>query len=79
MVRVVRLAEGTLAVDRRGAGRGAWLCSGSLACLDDAVRRKAFERAFRAPIDAGAAKRLRDELGVPWGAPQTMCEDVGLD
>jgi uncharacterized protein len=69
MVRVVRRADATLAVDRRGAGRGAWLCSGSLECLDHAVRRKAFERAFRAPIEAAAGLRLREELGAAWEVP----------
>jgi predicted RNA-binding protein YlxR (DUF448 family) len=69
MVRVVRRADGTLAVDRRGPGRGAWLCSGSLGCLDVAVRRHGFDRAFRAPIGRNAAQHLRDELGTLWRGP----------
>lgn len=40
------------AVDRTGrlGGRGAWLHP-SHECLDTALRRRAFQRAFRAPVD----------------------------
>ena len=55
LVRVVRRPDGSLAVDRHGPGRGAWLCRGSLGCLDDAVRRHGFDRAFAASVDAGRA------------------------
>ena len=52
LIRIVRLPGGALSVDRHGAGRGAWLCRDSPGCLDDAVRRHGFERAFAASIDA---------------------------
>jgi predicted RNA-binding protein YlxR (DUF448 family) len=40
-------------LDRTGrlGGRGAWLHP-SLECLDTALRRRAFQRAFRGPVDA---------------------------
>jgi len=58
-----------LSVDRQGHGRGAWLCRGSLRCLDDAVRRHGFERAFAAPVPAGDLQQLRVHLGEAWGRP----------
>jgi uncharacterized protein len=51
LVRVVAAAEGSAAVGRSLAGRGAWLCAGSPECLDRALRRGALGRALRAPID----------------------------
>ena len=36
LVRVVRQADGQLRVDRKGPGRGAWLCRGLVACLEEA-------------------------------------------
>ncbi|KAA9393589.1 YlxR family protein [Kocuria coralli] len=45
---VVMIDEG-----RRLGGRGAWLHP-TEQCLQNAVRRKAFNRAFRAPVDADA-------------------------
>ena len=50
-------------MDRHGAGRGAWLCRDSPDCLDDAVRRHGFERAFRTAIGADDLERLRTQLG----------------
>ena len=46
LIRIVRLPGGALSVDRHGAGRGAWLCRDSPGCLDEAVRRHGFQRAF---------------------------------
>jgi predicted RNA-binding protein YlxR (DUF448 family) len=66
MIRVVRLPDGELAVDRQGQGRGAWLCLGSVGCLSVAVRHHAFERALRASIEAGAVERLRTSLTQAW-------------
>ncbi len=42
--------------DRKGGGRGAWLHE-ARSCLEQAIRRRAFQRAFRgkaASIDASA-------------------------
>jgi predicted RNA-binding protein YlxR (DUF448 family) len=66
MIRVVRLPDGELAVDRQGQGRGAWLCLGSIGCLSDAVRHHAFERAMRASIEVGVVERLRTRLMQAW-------------
>lgn len=50
---------------RRLPGRGAWLHPDS-ACLDLAVRRRAFRRALRAPVEGVDAVRtwLEDHLQV---------------
>ncbi len=69
MVRVVRLGDGTLAPGRTLPGRGAWLCRDSMACLDAAQKRRAFERALRGPVAAGAVDGLRRALGGPTGRP----------
>jgi predicted RNA-binding protein YlxR (DUF448 family) len=54
-------------VDRHGAGRGAWLCRDSIGCLNDAVRKHGFERAFKASIDVGDLQQLQMHLGEAWG------------
>jgi predicted RNA-binding protein YlxR (DUF448 family) len=71
MIRVVRLGDGELAVDRNGPGRGAWLCRNWRACLDEAERRHAFERALGPAARPGSTERLRFHLN-------RMCEDGGL-
>jgi predicted RNA-binding protein YlxR (DUF448 family) len=59
LVRVVARPGGGLAVGRTLPGRGAWLCTGSAACLEAAARRKAFDRALRTAIMADAVDELR--------------------
>lgn len=59
LVRVVRTGEGTLAVGRTLPGRGAWLCRGSVECLDVAEKRGGFARSFRAPVRSEAVRALR--------------------
>ena len=66
-MRVVRLDDGSLAVGRTLAGRGAWLCRGSTECLGQARRRKAFDRAFRRSVADGAVERLEQEWDRPGG------------
>lgn len=48
LTRLVRLAEGRVAIDRTGkqAGRGAYLCA-EHGCWDVALKRKAIERALK--------------------------------
>lgn len=64
MVRVVVGADGQLLIDRKGPGRGAWLCrSGDLElprleCLARAVKRHAFARALRTGIGAVESEAL---------------------
>ena len=54
-------------MDRHGVGRGAWLCRDSVGCLDDAVRKHGFERAFRTSMDARDLQQLHMHLGEAWG------------
>jgi len=68
-VRVVRRDDGSLAVGRTLPGRGAWLCRGSVACVETARNRRAFERALRGPVPSGAVDRLLQEWEVPAGDP----------
>lgn len=46
------------------------MCAGSTACFDQAVRRKALERAFRSPVTNTEIKSLRARLygAAPEGA-----------
>ena len=60
---MVRLDDGSLAVGHSGRGRGAWLCRDSPRCLDQAVRRKAFDRALRGRVDLGRLDGIRLALG----------------
>jgi predicted RNA-binding protein YlxR (DUF448 family) len=62
LVRVVRLVDGTLGVGRTLSGRGAWLCAGSAACLQQARDRNAFGRALRGPVSETALDALTAEL-----------------
>ena len=68
-MRVVRRDDGSLAVGRTLPGRGAWLCRGSTTCVETAQKRRAFERALRGPVQAGAVDRLHRELEVATGDP----------
>lgn len=67
LVRVVRTPDDRFVMDPTGkaAGRGAYLCP-SPACLDAAVKRKSFDRAFRQAVPketvAALEAALRDHL-----------------
>jgi predicted RNA-binding protein YlxR (DUF448 family) len=69
MVRVVRLEDGSLLPGRTLLGRGAWLCRGSVGCVDTAQKRRAYERALRGPVASGAVDDLRRALERQAGAP----------
>jgi predicted RNA-binding protein YlxR (DUF448 family) len=62
LVRIARTLDGELVVSRHAPGRGGWLCAGSPDCLASAIRRKAFDRAFRASVPAEATAALAEEL-----------------
>ncbi|MGH9188479.1 MAG: YlxR family protein [Acidimicrobiales bacterium] len=62
LVRVVLGPSGDLHVGRHLPGRGAWLCAGPDECLEAAIRRRAFGRAFRAEVGAAAVEGLRTSL-----------------
>ncbi|MEQ1786080.1 MAG: YlxR family protein, partial [Acidimicrobiales bacterium] len=49
LVRVVLGPDGSLLVGRTLPGRGAWLCAGSLRCVQRAAQRNALTRALAAP------------------------------
>ena len=63
LMRIVRTAEGELRLDLTGKlnGRGAYLCPDP-ACLKKAVRAKALEHAFSAPISPEVYERLHEEM-----------------
>ena len=44
-------------VHRTAAGRGAWLCSGE--CLETAIRRRAFDKAWRRTVSGADLAALR--------------------
>jgi predicted RNA-binding protein YlxR (DUF448 family) len=47
---------------RHEPGRGAWLCRESPRCFEQAVKRRAFERALRSPVAAAEVELLRIAL-----------------
>jgi predicted RNA-binding protein YlxR (DUF448 family) len=58
--RVVRLAEGGLALDG-GMGRSAYLCP-SPSCLEEARRRKRLQRSLRCPVSDGVYAELQARI-----------------
>ncbi len=62
LVRIARSLDGQLVASRTAPGRGAWLCQGQPGCVDLALKRRAFDRAFRAPVGADAVLLLRGTL-----------------
>lgn len=74
LVRVAQASDGSLMVSRTAPGRGAWLCREpgtdrpAVGCLDKALRRNAFSRAFRTDVAANGAAPLRAE----WSGRENM-------
>jgi predicted RNA-binding protein YlxR (DUF448 family) len=68
LVRVTRAADGSLLLGRNRPGRGAWLCGGvpagwpEVACVERALRRKAFSKALRSPTEVTAMEALREKV-----------------
>ncbi|MDQ4132952.1 MAG: YlxR family protein [Actinomycetota bacterium] len=62
LVRIVAGTQGELRLGRTLAGRGAWLCAGSVSCVDAARRRRAFTRAFRVDVGPDAMAALREAV-----------------
>ncbi|HEY3722440.1 MAG TPA: YlxR family protein [Acidimicrobiia bacterium] len=60
--RIARRPDGSLGIGRNEPGRGAWICTGSVACFDRAVRRKALERSLRRPVSTTDMEGLRARL-----------------
>ena len=63
LVRLVHTPEGTYRLDSTGklSGRGAYLCP-SQECLTTAVKRKAFDRAFRGSVPREEVEALTEEM-----------------
>ena len=69
LARVARGPAGSLVVDRTLPGRGAWLCRGSVACMDRAIAKRAFDRALRVRLSEGQIDRdglVAGLSGSPW-------------
>lgn len=64
LIRIVLTGDGEILADRTGRanGRGAYLCDDP-ACLQKAIKRKAFSRAFRENVPIEAAQQLEAQLG----------------
>ena len=64
LLRVVRAPDGsqvTLDFKGKAPGRGAYLCPDA-ECLKKAIRSRALERAFSAPIPQEIYERLQEEM-----------------
>ena len=63
LIRVVRSPQGEVSLDLRGkaSGRGAYLCRDT-ACLKQAVKSRALERALSAAIPDEVYERLLSEM-----------------
>ena len=64
--RVIRLAEGGIALDR-GMGRSAYLCQ-RRSCVEEARRRRRLQRALRCPVAEGILDQLEQRLEAPAAA-----------
>ncbi|MBO7217474.1 MAG: YlxR family protein [Clostridia bacterium] len=63
LVRIVRSPEGEISLDLSGRknGRGSYICK-SVECFDKAVRKKAFERAFKVRLSDELVMNIREEI-----------------
>jgi predicted RNA-binding protein YlxR (DUF448 family) len=52
MVRCTLAADGTPVISRTAAGRGAWLCTDQAGCLNQAIKRRGLDRAWKRPVGA---------------------------
>lgn len=63
LIRVVRSPEGEISLDFKGKapGRGAYICPAP-ACLKQAIKAKALERAFSTQIPEAVYEKLNEEM-----------------
>ena len=63
LIRVVRSPEGEISLDFKGMapGRGAYICPAP-ACLKQAIKAKALERAFSTQIPEAVYEKLNEEM-----------------
>jgi predicted RNA-binding protein YlxR (DUF448 family) len=56
----VLAADGSVVRSRTAAGRGAWVCTTSTACFEQAVKRHGFERAWKRELGPETSAALRN-------------------
>lgn len=63
LIRVVRSPKGEISLDFKGKapGRGAYICPAP-ACLKQAIKAKALERAFSTQIPEAVYEKLNEEM-----------------
>ena len=63
LIRVARSPEGEISLDFKGKspGRGAYICPAP-ACLKQAIKAKALERAFSTQIPEAVYEKLNEEM-----------------
>ena len=63
LIRIVRSPEGQISLDFKGKapGRGAYICPAP-ACLKQAIKAKALERAFSTQIPEAVYEKLNEEM-----------------
>lgn len=63
LIRVVRSPEGEISLDFKGKapGRGAYICPAP-ACLKQAIKARALERAFSTQIPEAVYEKLNEEM-----------------
>ena len=63
LIRVVRSPEGEISLDFKGKapGRGAYICPAP-ACLKQAIKAEALERAFSTQIPEAVYEKLNEEM-----------------
>ena len=63
LIRVVRSPEGEISLDFKGKapGRGAYICPAP-ACLKQAIKAKALERAFSTQIPEAVYEKMNEEM-----------------
>lgn len=63
LIRVVRSPQGEISLDFKGKapGRGAYICPAP-ACLKQAIKAKALERAFSTQIPEAVYEKLNEEM-----------------
>lgn len=73
LIRIVLRDDGTVQADRTGRapGRGAYLCDDQ-ACLQKAVKKKSFARAFRTQVPQEAFDQLNLQIGQQDTAARTQ-------
>jgi hypothetical protein len=66
-------------VGAEGVGRGAWLCRSSVDCLERALARRGFERAWRRPVASDEQAEIRHAMAGAHaergGPPAGVCDN----